>query len=204
MGKVQHMEFLVLSLLISTQTAGGCTKTSVTLRQNNSCLLAGESFHLSCEFTCLGAQDFALLRRKKSLNEIGDVLVNMTSLQPNVTLGLHISSATKADTGYYSCRTDPAKTISRDVVIQITDNAATCKWVTPGTTRVYSALQQLSTAVITPELNVTAPNTARVDSNHHQPSTAGLQGQMWFWLLLGKASFLLLSLASQALKHMSR
>ena len=46
-------------------------------------------------------------------------LINITSTVPDVTVVLNVSSATKADTGYYSCMTLPPDTISPEVLIEI-------------------------------------------------------------------------------------
>lgn len=46
-------------------------------------------------------------------------LVNITSSLPDMIVILSINSATKADSGYYSCKTQPPDTISPPVLIQV-------------------------------------------------------------------------------------
>ncbi|XP_044075031.1 uncharacterized protein LOC122886646 isoform X2 [Siniperca chuatsi] len=178
MKKESDMLFLVIMLLCWTQTeasAGGCSGALVSISGGNSVLPAGQGFKVSCEFTCLSPQHVTQLWRE-SRNEDRVSLVNITSNLSSVILVLSISSATKADTGYYFCRTQPPDTISPKVAIQIADNVTTS--------------------------TLTTPSTPRCDSTQQHSSAAGLQGQIWYWILLGKtAILLLLSLASLAVKY---
>ncbi|GAA6229450.1 uncharacterized protein LOC122886646 isoform X2 [Lates japonicus] len=170
------MLVLVMSLLCWTQTEGGCSETLVSISGDNGELSAGESFKLSCEFTCLGAHHVAQLWRNSGYKD-GVSLVNITSIHPSVSLVLIISFATKSDTGNYSCMTQPPDTISPTVSIQIADNLTT-------------TMSTLTTANISSCYSTQQPSRA-----------AGLQGQVWYWMLLGKSAILLFSLASLAVKY---
>ncbi|KAL7386487.1 hypothetical protein ABVT39_009291 [Epinephelus coioides] len=118
MRKESDMLFLVMSLLCWSQTKGGCSGPIVSISGDEWILSAGDGFKLSCEFVCLTVQHVAQLWRN-SPQEESVSLVNVTSILPNVTIVLSISSATKADTGYYSCMTQPPDTISSEVLIQV-------------------------------------------------------------------------------------
>ncbi|XP_078121034.1 uncharacterized protein LOC144527052 isoform X2 [Sander vitreus] len=48
--------------------------------------------------------------------------------------------------------------------------------------------------------NLTTSSTPRCDGSQQHSSVAGLQGQIWYWILLGKTAILLLSLAYLAVK----
>ncbi|KAL7386488.1 hypothetical protein ABVT39_009291 [Epinephelus coioides] len=174
MRKESDMLFLVMSLLCWSQTKGGCSGPIVSISGDEWILSAGDGFKLSCEFVCLTVQHVAQLWRN-SPQEESVSLVNVTSILPNVTIVLSISSATKADTGYYSCMTQPPDTISSEVLIQVADN--------------------LSTSTLTTSSNPGCASTKKYSS------AASLQGQIWFWILLGKTAILLLSLASLAVKY---
>ncbi|KAF1383272.1 hypothetical protein PFLUV_G00130020 [Perca fluviatilis] len=172
MIKESEMLFLVMSLLYWSQAEGGCRGAIVSISGDRE-LSAGEGFNLTCEFKCL-AHHVAQLQWRNSSQEGRVSLVNITSILPNVTLVLSVSSSTKTDTGYYSCRTQPPDTISPEVWIQIADNLTTP--------------------------NLTTSSTPRCDSSEQPSSVAGLQGQLWYWILLGKTAVLLLSLAYLAVK----
>ncbi|CAK6969407.1 hypothetical protein L3Q82_006307 [Scomber scombrus] len=84
-------------------------------------LHAGESIKLTCEFKCLEAKHVAQLWKNRGY-EGGVCLVNATSIQPSVALVLHISSVTKADSGFYSCTFQPSDTISQ-ISIEIVEGS---------------------------------------------------------------------------------
>ncbi|XP_076732741.1 uncharacterized protein LOC143413474 [Maylandia zebra] len=103
-------------------------------------------------------------------------LVNISSALPNVTLVLNVQSFTKAHTGQYQCKTYPPHTISPAFSIQIANN--------------FTGKP--------PSLTISSPKCNCTQQTHN---AAGLKGQLWFWVLLGKTTILLLSLASLAVKH---
>ncbi|XP_067460970.1 uncharacterized protein [Thunnus thynnus] len=177
------MLFLVVSLLCWTQTEATyrqCGKTSMTFYGENMVLHAGEGFKLGCEIKCLEAQHVAQLWKNRGY-EGGVCLVNVSSIQPNVTLVLHISSVTKADTGYYSCTVHPSDTISQ-IFIQIVEGTR------PNTSATTPDPRNFTTSTLTtPSLPVC--------------NSSGLQGQLWFWMLLGKSAIFLLCLVCLAVKY---
>ncbi|KAM8728810.1 uncharacterized protein AB9X84_001975 [Acanthopagrus schlegelii] len=176
MRKESYMLFLAMILLYWTQTEGGCIGTSVKIYGKNN-IPAGKNFNLSCEFTCLEPKHVIQLWRNRR-NEEKVSLVNVTYILPNVTVVLSISSAMTEHTGYYSCRTEPPNAKSPDFFVQISDPPVTS---TP-------------TTLSTPQL---------VSTQKHS-NAAGLSGQMWFWILLGKTTIFLLSLASLAVEYKRR
>lgn len=99
-------------------------------------------------------------------------LVNISSALPNVTLVLNVQSFTKAHTGQYQCKTYPPHTISPTFSIQIAEEISS--------------------------LTTSSPKCNCTQQTHN---ATGLKGQVWFWVLLGKTTILLLSLASLAVKH---
>ncbi|XP_059201298.1 uncharacterized protein LOC131981023 [Centropristis striata] len=176
------MLFLLMGLLCWSQSEGGCSETVVSISGDDRQLSAGDGFNLSCEFTCLRAHHIAQLWWRSPQEEKVS-LVNMSSVLPDVVLVLRVSSATKTHTGYYSCRTQPPDTISPDVLIQITDDPSTPALTTP----------TLATPTLTTP-TLTTPSPPQCVSSSQQSTAAGLQGQMWIWVLLGKTLVLLLSL----------
>ncbi|KAM7378750.1 hypothetical protein PAMP_004349 [Pampus punctatissimus] len=182
MRKESDMLFLVMSLLYWTQTEGSCSETSLTFYGDNT-LYAGDSFKLACEFKCLEPQHVAQLWKNRGY-ENGVCQVNVSSIQPNMTVVLHINSVTKADTGYYSCMTQPAETFSQ-IYIEIVE----------GTRHNTTRDQSNFTASTLTTLSMPLCNSTQ------QYSAAGVQGQVWYWTLLGKTFILLFSLASLAVKY---
>ncbi|XP_071348089.1 uncharacterized protein [Trachinotus anak] len=170
------MLVLVMSLLCWSQAEGGCRGPLVIISANKMMLSDGEDLRLRCDFTCLRAKHVAQLWKNREYEDRVS-LVNVTSLVPSVSLVVNMSFATEAHTGYYSCMTQPPDTISPDIFIQTAYN--------------------LTTVTSTP----TTSSTSRCDSTQQLKGAAGLQGQIWFWMLLGKCALLLLSLASLAVKH---
>ncbi|KAI3374482.1 hypothetical protein L3Q82_006307 [Scortum barcoo] len=177
MRKESNMFFLVMSLLYWTQIEG-CGRPRVSISNGDGIRLpAGEGFKLSCDFKCLTPRHVAQLWRNNSQESS----INLTSTLPSVTLVLSISSATMADTGYYFCQTQPPEAISPQVSIQIESEML--------------MKDNLTTS------NLTTPSTPQCDSTEQHNSAPGIQGQLWYWNLLGKTAILLLSLASLAVKY---
>ncbi|KAM3605151.1 uncharacterized protein V6R79_021450 [Siganus canaliculatus] len=108
---------------------------------------------------------------KKDAHQVKTPLFNVTSDLPYLTVVLSVASATNADSGDYSCMTQPPDAIGAEVAVEVTGNLATSSPTTGSSPQCDSSLQT---------------------------SHAGLQGQMWFWILLGKTAVLLLSLATLA------
>ncbi|XP_027138694.1 uncharacterized protein LOC109140292 isoform X2 [Larimichthys crocea] len=173
MRKGTDMLFLMMCLLYWTQTEGSCSGAIVSIFEDDMVLPVGGGFNLSCDFTCLERHHIPQLWRRSEQDTVS--LVNMTSIFPNVIMVLSISSATKADAGSYFCRTEPPDTISSSVIIQIADN------LTAST--------------------LTTPSTPQPDSSQQKNSAAGLLVQIWFWVLLGKTTILILSVTALAVKH---
>ncbi|XP_016519762.1 uncharacterized protein LOC103156351 isoform X2 [Poecilia formosa] len=173
---------LVISLISLIPANGAAHGADVSISPGNGFKYrVGVDFNLSCKFTFLSSMHFAQMWKE---GERKKCLINMTSSQPNVTVILHITSAKIADTGNYSCSTHPdyktVDAISPLVYIQITGSQAT-----PSTPTTVSNQKLCSTDL------------------HKEPDlyVSSLQGQMWYWMLLGKAAILLLSLASLAVKY---
>ncbi|KAI9537833.1 hypothetical protein NQZ68_020806 [Dissostichus eleginoides] len=181
MRRQSHMLLLLVSLLYLSPAEGGCSRAIVIISGDDRLLSSGEGFNLSCEFSCLRAHHVAQLWR--SAPQEGDTisakesmsLVNMSSALPDVILVLRIRSATPAHSGDYSCMTQPPDTISPKVSILIADNLTTSS---------------------------PAPSSSPLcDSSQQHSRATALQGQLWYWILLGKAALLLFSLACLAVKY---
>ncbi|XP_078143737.1 uncharacterized protein LOC144542127 [Centroberyx gerrardi] len=113
-----------------------------------------------------------------------ECLVNISSAQPSLTLVLHISAATGADSGRYYCKTQPPNALSNRALIQVAEGPSPP--VPSG---------DPSSPPGSPAPNLTTPNT------HTQgTSAAGLLGQMWWWVLLAKIAILLHMLTYLAAK----
>ncbi|KAG8013847.1 39S ribosomal protein L37 [Nibea albiflora] len=123
---------------------GSCRGAIVSIVEDAMLLPVGGGFNLSCDFTCLEGHHVAQLWRKNERDTLS--LVNMTSIFPNMTMVLSISSATKADAGSYFCMTQPPDTISPLVFIQIADNLTASTMTTPSTPQPDSIQQKNSAA----------------------------------------------------------
>ncbi|MEQ2312442.1 hypothetical protein AMECASPLE_031037, partial [Ameca splendens] len=135
-----------------------------------------------------------------------ECLINITSSQPNVTVDLNIHFATTTDTGNYSCRTDPPDAISPLVYIQITgshrepENVPTVSGQETAYAQEKLPSHQREGSQSTSS-TLTTPSSQKFCSTDQHSSQAGLEGQMWYWMLLGKAAVLLFSLVSLAVKY---
>ncbi|KAM9321979.1 uncharacterized protein KZ484_020223 [Pholidichthys leucotaenia] len=172
--KESEMLVVVMSLLCWTQAQGACNTPKVILHGNEMMVPVGGAFTVNCEFTCLTVKHVAQLWRDHPQDKAS--LLNATAIKPNVTLVLNISSATEGDGGHYFCMTHPPHAISPRIQIRV-DNL----------TRYNSTL--------------TTPSITHSEHTQQPSSTAGLLGQMWCWMLLGKTAILLLIVASLTVKY---
>ncbi|XP_016519761.1 uncharacterized protein LOC103156351 isoform X1 [Poecilia formosa] len=203
---------LVISLISLIPANGAAHGADVSISPGNGFKYrVGVDFNLSCKFTFLSSMHFAQMWKE---GERKKCLINMTSSQPNVTVILHITSAKIADTGNYSCSTHPdyktVDAISPLVYIQITGSQAELQPIsTVSVQETPSDYEELSGhhrqgSQATPSTPTTVSNQKLCSTDlHKEPDlyVSSLQGQMWYWMLLGKAAILLLSLASLAVKY---
>ncbi|XP_021177749.2 uncharacterized protein LOC105933867 isoform X2 [Fundulus heteroclitus] len=136
-------------------------------------------------------------------SENQECLINMTSTQSNVTAGLNIKFTTAEDAGTYSCSTFPPEAHSLQIPIVVNGSQGDCKPVSTVEVKERLPGHQRQDSLPTPSA-LTTLSSQRLCNRDQYSSEAGdnsgLWGQMWYWMLLGKAAILLLSLASLAVK----
>ncbi|XP_029561062.1 uncharacterized protein LOC115157178 isoform X1 [Salmo trutta] len=96
------------------EQAGHCY-TSINSAHVDQTIRPGHSFSLACEFVCL--QPSHVMQWWKD----GQVLLNASSILPNITLSMHVSGAGEKDSGNYSCRTEPPDALGTTAVITVED-----------------------------------------------------------------------------------
>ncbi|XP_023833668.1 uncharacterized protein [Salvelinus sp. IW2-2015] len=94
------------------EQAGHCY-TSINSAHVDQTIRPGHSFSLACEFVCL--QPSHAMQWWKD----GQVLLNASSILPNITLSMHVSGAGEKDSGNYSCRTEPPDALGTTAVITV-------------------------------------------------------------------------------------
>ncbi|KAJ8011022.1 hypothetical protein DPEC_G00053880 [Dallia pectoralis] len=83
----------------------GCSDTSIDSDFGNLRIRSGQSFILTCEFSCL------MLGHTIQWWKDSQVLLNASSSRPNISLSLHVRNANVNDSGNYSCKTKPPNAI---------------------------------------------------------------------------------------------
>ncbi|XP_019900613.2 uncharacterized protein LOC109615554 isoform X3 [Esox lucius] len=109
------MKPLTLISRFTIRELPGCSDTSIDSDFGDQRLLSGQSFNLTCKFSCL--KSYHTVQWWKD----DHVLLSASSIQGNISLCLHVSDARVKDSGNYSCKTQPPDAIGTVGVIVVED-----------------------------------------------------------------------------------